>query len=134
MLHVKVQKILVSVVTSILSFWMIVACGASPARAQWTKLATFDGYISCVRFVNDTLGFVGLGLSSGMPLTQPPIKVYRTTDGGLTWYAATVPGGYSGEIGDIQMVDTHNGWLAMKAWSGTGNTALWHTMDGGLTW
>ncbi|MFI5201027.1 MAG: WD40/YVTN/BNR-like repeat-containing protein, partial [Candidatus Kapaibacterium sp.] len=130
MLHGKLQKRFASVLASFLCFWIIAAFGASPARAQWQKLATFDGYISCVRFVNDTLGFVGLGLSPGMPLPQPPIKVYRTTDGGLTWYPATVPQGYSGEIGDIQMVDTKNGWLAITG----GRCALWKTTDGGVTW
>ncbi len=126
----KFRKRFLSVLASFLCLWIIAGSGVSPARAQWTKLATFDGYISCVRFVNDTLGFVGLGLSPGMPLTAPPIKVYRTTDGGLTWNPATVPQGYSGEICDIQMADTKNGRLAITG----GRCALWKTTDGGVTW
>ncbi len=104
-------------------------------RAQtWQRLATFDGYISFVKFLNDSIGFVGLGLSPGATLQQPPIQLYHTTDGGKTWKVVVTPSGYSGEIADIQMVDSVNGWLAMTVYGGQGNRALWRTTDAGLTW
>src|SRR5690348_11413781 len=86
---------------------------SSSARAQWVKLATFPGYISYCKFLTDSVGFVGLGMSPGMPLPQPPINLYRTTDGGVTWKQVVTPTGYSGEIGNIDMLDSVNGLLAM---------------------
>ncbi len=103
------------------------------AHAQWQKIATFDGYISYCKLLNDSVGFIGLGMSPGMPLPQPPLNVYRTTDGGTTWRQVVTPAGYGGEIGDIEMVDAMNGWLAVAAYQG-GAKALWRTSDGGLSW
>ena len=106
----------------------------SQASAQgWTKLHTFDGYICLAKFLDANTGFVGLGVSPGRVPTGP-VGVYKTTDGGKTWMQATIPSGYGGEIGDILMVDSMNGWLAMTVWGGSGDKALWHTSDGGLTW
>ncbi|MFI5201028.1 MAG: T9SS type A sorting domain-containing protein [Candidatus Kapaibacterium sp.] len=110
--------------------------GARLAGAQtWTKVHTFDGYICLAKFLDENTGFVGLGVSPGRVVDGPsPIELYKTTDGGKTWIKATIPSGYGGDIGDLLMVDSMNGWLAMTVYGGSGNKALWRTSDGGLTW
>ena len=118
----------------LLSLILFSAATETVQAQQWQKLATFPGYISYCTFLNDSIGFIGLGLSPGMPLPTPPINLYRTTDGGTTWTQVTTPTGYGGEIGNIVMVDANNGWLAMTSYGGNGNKALWRTTDGGLTW
>lgn len=106
-------------------------------RAQtWTNIGTFDSYISFVKFFDANTGFVGTGVSSGKGVTGP-VEIEKTTDGGKTWVRAKIPGGYTGEIGDIIMVDALTGWCAMtidRNGNGTGRCALWRTTDGGLNW
>ncbi len=99
---------------------------------SWQKLATFDGYICLAKFLDANTGFVALGLTPGW-LSPQPVGVYKTTDGGQSWVQCTTPSGYSGEIGDILMTDSLNGWLAMTCWGG-GVSALWNTTNAGLTW
>jgi photosystem II stability/assembly factor-like uncharacterized protein len=112
---------------------LISMIGAGSAEAQsWMKLGTFKGYICLAKFLDANTGFVGFGVSPGKGVTCS-IELEKTTDGGKTWVKATIPSGYGGEIGDILMVDSLNGWLAMTAWNG-GNSALWHTTDAGMTW
>ncbi len=116
-----------------LCLWIIPILISGTLCAQtWTKLHTFDGYICLAKFLDANTGFVGFGVSPGKGLTCA-IELDKTTDGGKTWVKATIPGGYGGEIGDILMVDSLHGWLAMTAWNG-GNSALWRTSDAGLTW
>ena len=120
----------------ILCFGVVISFGMRSAQAQtWKTLHTFDGYICLAKFLDANTGFVGLGVSPGRVVDGPsPIELYKTTDGGKTWVKATIPSGYGGDIGDILMVDSMNGWLAMTVYGGLGDKALWRTTDGGLTW
>ncbi len=113
---------------------IIFILGAGSVQAQsWKRIGTFDGYICLAKFLDANTGFVGLGVSPGKNLSGP-VELDKTTDGGKTWIKASIPGGYGGQIGDLIMVDPLHGWLAMTAWGGSGNKALWQTTDGGLTW
>jgi hypothetical protein len=135
MLYTELQKSLSSALTFFLCLFCIISFGAIPAQAQWKKLATFDGYICLAKFLDANTGFVGLGVSPGRSVPGPsPIELYKTTDGGKNWMKATIPSGYGGDIGDLLMVDSMNGWLAMTVYGGSHNKALWRTSDGGLTW
>ncbi len=115
---------------------LLVILGAGSAEAQpWTKLHTFDGYISLVKFLNTNTGFVALGIAPGKPANGPsPVELDKTTDGGKTWIKCSIPSGYGGEIADLNMVDSLNGWIAMAAYGGSGDKALWRTTNGGLMW
>ncbi len=112
----------------------IVTAGSAKAQS-WTKIRAFDGYISLVKFLDVNTGFVALGIAPGKPVTGPsPVELDKTTDGGKTWITCSIPSGYGGEIAEILMVDSLNGWIAMAAYGGSGNSALWHTTDAGLSW
>ncbi len=117
-----------------LCLWIIPILISGTLCAQtWTKLHTFDGHICLAKFLNANTGFVGIGTSPGSQVGNGPVALYKTTDGGTTWSEVSIPSGYSGEIGDILMVDSLHGWLAMAAYR-SGNSALWRTNDAGLTW
>jgi photosystem II stability/assembly factor-like uncharacterized protein len=128
------RKITSSNVIRMLLLTLFVA-GAGSAEAQsWKKIGTFDGYICLAKFLDANTGFVGLGISPGKSVSGPgPVELDKTTDGGKTWIKASIPSGYGGEIGDLIMVDSLHGWLAMTAYGG-GSKALWSTSDAGLTW
>ncbi|HEX5315703.1 MAG TPA: choice-of-anchor D domain-containing protein, partial [Candidatus Kapabacteria bacterium] len=129
-LRTRIERLVVFLLCFLGSF----ASGVRPAQAQsWKKIGTFNGYICIAKFLNEKVGFVGLGVSPGSP-HQSPVELYKTTDGGASWDQATIPGGYGGEIGDILMVDSLHGWIAMTVYQGSGNKALWHTNDAGITW
>ncbi len=98
----------------------------------WSKIGTFNGYICLAKFLDENTGFVGLGISPGKPLNGP-VGLYKTTNGGTSWITCVIPGGYGGQIGDLIMVDSLHGWVAMTAYGG-GSKALWRTSDAGLTW
>src|SRR5581483_1203147 len=131
-------RVPVHVRRSLLRLMMIVSavqflCNGDSVAQSWQKLSTFPGYICIAKFLNPDTGFVGLGLTPGW-LSPQAVGLYKTTDGGKSWMQCSIPSGYAGEIGDIVMTDSINGWLAMTCWGGSGNRALWKTSDGGLTW
>ena len=48
---------------------------------QWTKLHTFPSTLSTVLFLNESVGFAGIGIGPGAPYTTGH-DIYKTTDGG----------------------------------------------------
>jgi len=58
--------------------------------------------------------------------------VYRTVDGGTTWTKSATP--FS--TGDIQFLDSENGWVLADLGVGAGSNAVavYQTSDGGATW
>lgn len=65
---------------------------------------------------------------------DPPVggRLYRTTDGGLTWESSILP--FSD--GSLAFLDDQNGWLMVGLGAGAGSmtVAILKTRDGGLTW
>ncbi len=59
-------------------------------------------------------------------------RLYRTTDGGLTWASNSVPF----KDGSLAFVNDQNGWVMAGLGAGAGNmsVAVFKTGDGGLTW
>ena len=59
-------------------------------------------------------------------------KLYRTTDGGITWEAFTTP--FSS--GALHFIDPSNGWMMADLGVGAGSMAVsvFQTSDGGKTW
>ncbi|GAB4405411.1 MAG: hypothetical protein OHK003_33060 [Anaerolineales bacterium] len=59
-------------------------------------------------------------------------KLYRTTDGGVTWESFNTP--FSG--GSMHFVDESNGWVMADLGVGAGSMAvsIFQTRDGGKTW
>lgn len=56
----------------------------------------------------------------------------RTTDGGATWHAGTVPGADSLEFRDVDAADAQTAWLLS---SGNGRSSrIYRTTDGGTHW
>ena len=56
--------------------------------------------------------------------------LYRTDDGGQSWYAVAVPGAYTASFSAF--LDPALAWLA--DYDAHRSPALWRTTDGGLTW
>jgi photosystem II stability/assembly factor-like uncharacterized protein len=59
-------------------------------------------------------------------------KLYRTTDGGITWEAFTTP--FSS--GSLHFIDPSNGWMMADLGVGAGSMAVsvFQTSDGGKSW
>jgi photosystem II stability/assembly factor-like uncharacterized protein len=76
------------------------------------------GELSCVHFVNDTLGWVG-------SLTG---KIFRSTDGGVSWTQMNSGQSTSNFMTAIQFLDTQTGYASCS-----GGEMLKST-DGGLSW
>lgn len=58
----------------------------------------------------------------------------RTTNGGTTWTAGTIPNATSYAFSNISAVDANNAWVAMyNDVSGSGGR-IYKTTDGGVTW
>ncbi|NWF90025.1 MAG: T9SS type A sorting domain-containing protein [Ignavibacteriaceae bacterium] len=91
--------------------------------ATWIPLTTnIPGNYFVVRFLNDTIGVIA-GYNSPSPVAS------KTTDGGLTWTALTLPVEFEGNsIWGVGFKDENKFWL-----SGI-NGALYYTLDGGTTW
>ena len=60
--------------------------------------------------------------------------LYRTSDGGVHWVASTsLPATRISGISQLDFISPTNGW-AWGASSGSGDTMLFTTTDGGQTW
>ncbi|HEX2899231.1 MAG TPA: YCF48-related protein [Bacteroidia bacterium] len=82
--------------------------------------ATHEGNLGRIHFVNDSLGFV---IARDMADIH---KVFRTTDGGLTWSTRLSVG--IGELRAIHFVDERTGFVAGES------GVCYKTTDGGFTW
>lgn len=83
-----------------------------------TTLNPTFGNLSCVHFVNDTLGWIGT--ESG--------KIYRSEDAGATWSLMASGQPTTNYITAIQFVDTEVGYASCYAGE------MLKSVDGGLTW
>ncbi|HEX5317283.1 MAG TPA: hypothetical protein VFX22_11590, partial [Candidatus Kapabacteria bacterium] len=93
-------------------------------QKEWQSLGAFPRGVECVYFIDlpgpPRIGFVG---DSG--------NVFRTTDGGQTWRAATVTSGDSIFPSDFTFQNSDTGWFANFF---EGGAPVYKTTDGGLTW
>ncbi|MFZ6801019.1 WD40/YVTN/BNR-like repeat-containing protein [Undibacterium sp. Di24W] len=96
--------------------------------SQWFKLPTvaFQGKQDDVFFVNTDLGFYANGQG----------KIYRTTDGGITWnLVLDKPGTYFRALGMVDAKHGYAGNIGIEYFPGvTDETPLYETNDGGSTW
>src|SRR5687767_12835029 len=104
----------------------IVFC-ASNVSAKWELLQTFNDPIGCGFFFNEQNGFIGTG-SNFRSLSRP--KIYRTTDGGVTWSSQMVPIIGVGAVSSIYMSDSLVGYASIFS----DQHSLWKTTDGGARW
>ena len=102
------------------------------AQPSWQLKATFPHQMNFVTFVDGNNGFVGLGLGPGGILGT--CAIYKTSDGGNSWNACTIPANYTGSVTGVLMLDGLNGLASVCPWQCAGNNGLWRTTDGGLSW
>ncbi len=117
------------------------------AKAQWRSLQAFyipsqlsDGedsgiMINAIYFLDlpgpPRIGFVGLQVPESEDSCCNGSQVWKTTDGGWTWYqVGTLNGG--GCIG-FAFKDSLTGWFAVQT-PATDNGSVFKTTDGGDTW
>lgn len=96
---------------------------SAPAQAQWAPQSS-----------NTTAELRGLSVVSDRVAWASGTRgtVVRTTDGGITWRADTVPGAAALDFRDIHAESATLAW-AMSAGSGSASR-IYHTRDGGRTW
>ncbi|HEU4566116.1 MAG TPA: hypothetical protein VFS05_15755 [Gemmatimonadaceae bacterium] len=102
---------------------LLLALSAVPASAQWTPQPT--GTTSSLRGIHAVSARVAWASGSGG-------TVLRTTDGGATWRADTIPGAGALDFRDIHALDADTAWV-LSAGDGAAST-IWKTADGGRTW
>src|SRR5438477_13148888 len=96
-------------------------------QLKWQKIFKAQNRISVIYFHDRNLGFIGVGVPSGTTLTP---RIYRTSDGGMTWTVAISPHADGLGVNDIFLEDKVNGWAA----SDGNNGRVWKTTDGGESW
>jgi photosystem II stability/assembly factor-like uncharacterized protein len=106
---------------------LIVSCGtlAAPLAAQWTiqrsgTVTEFRG----LHAVSDRI--VWAAGRGGV--------VARTTDGGNTWQADSIPGAASLFLVAVRALDRRRAWVLGTAFNGPSLARIYRTDDGGRTW
>ena len=88
--------------------------------ATWTARSAGRRGFARVTFVDEQHGWL---LQEGVDNRG---SVLRTTDGGVSWQEAPLPGPSSASAADIAFADQDHGWVA--------GDRIWETQDGGVTW
>ncbi len=100
------------------------------AGATWTPIAGSDIADPLAGEYGYTGGVVGVG--STIWFTTNKGRLYKSTDGGLTWPNAyqtpLTDFGGAADNGSVTFKDVNEGWILR------GNGELYHTTDGGVTW
>lgn len=104
-------------------FALALAACAAPLAAQWTPQSS--GTTASLRGIHAVSARVAWASGSGG-------TVLRTTDGGATWRADTIPGAGALDFRDIHAFDADTAWV-MSAGDGAAST-IWKTTDGGRRW
>lgn len=77
----------------------------------------------------------GSTADTGAPTDVIHLVVHRTTDGGTTWTASTVPGNFAAHAPILIFVDTRRGYLISSPERfSDGVSTILRTGDGGATW
>lgn len=93
-------------------------CYAAPAAAQWQRVTGVgNSFYNEVFFISSTTGWI----------TSQGATVLRTTNGGVTWTAGTLPGATISANRDICFIDASVGFVS-------GSDSVWKTTNGGATW
>jgi photosystem II stability/assembly factor-like uncharacterized protein len=117
-------------------FALLLLLPVGQASGNWKLIATFPQFVGSSFFFNDLQGFVTTDgddgdTTRGILGTSP--MIWRTYNGGATWFSSTVPAGYGlAWMSDIFMTDSLHGWVTFER--STNGYSIWHTTDGGVTW
>ncbi len=107
-----------------MKIWILLICLVAPsASAQWNPQQS-----------NTTAGLRGLSIVNARVLWASGTAgtFVRTTDGGQTWQAGTVPGGEKLDFRGVYAVDARTAYLLSI---GNGNDSrIYKTADAGKTW
>jgi photosystem II stability/assembly factor-like uncharacterized protein len=85
--------------------------------------------LTAIDFVDATTGWVG-----GSASDSESTVVYKTTNGGQSWAAESLPKGLT-DLTGLQFLDQNEGWAVGSNFSeSSGHGWLLHTTNGGVTW
>ena len=113
----------------VLTFRVLVAVvsltsGASPLLAQWTYVAS-----------GTTAELRGLSIAGGVAWASGTRgTIVRSTDGGLTWKADSIPGAHHLDFRAIHAIDAHTAFIASAGEAEKGLAKIYATRDGGRSW
>ena len=112
-------------ISGVIIFFSFLVFFQSAGFATWQKVAQFPATVNSSFFFNEQRGFVAMDGYNG---------IKRTSDGGKTWKDCITPSPsiYYGNITDIFMRDSLNGWAGIE--NDNLSNGLWFTNDGGVSW
>lgn len=105
---------------------------------QWYKLQTFDKGISAITFfeTNDQpqIGFIGNGDYADTK-DDPDTRVWKTTDGGISWIPSSFTRSLMGGITNFCFKDSLVGWFSLGHYGVViSEASCYKTIDGGQSW
>jgi photosystem II stability/assembly factor-like uncharacterized protein len=103
---------------------MLLAPASSPLVAQWTWVAS-----------GTTAELRGLSVAGGVAWASGTRgTVVRSTDGGITWKADSIPGAAHLDFRAIHAIDANTAFLASAGEAEKGLAKIYATRDGGRSW
>ena len=93
------------------------------------EAASIQNYFYGTFFLDDNTGWV-VGINNA---TSPTGKIFKTTDGAVSWQDVSPSGAAAVEFRDIYFSDAQHGW-AVGGVPGSSEGAIYSSTDGGLNW
>ena len=114
---------------------LVFCCLVQQGYGGWKQVGQFNNPASCGYFFDADNGIVGLGqfaqnYTSWRFISNQPLGILWTSDGGITWTPSFIPAGGSGRVTSIDMKDRFNGYAAIYS----AQYSVWKTTDGGKSW
>ncbi|MDM7915284.1 MAG: hypothetical protein QUU85_08475, partial [Candidatus Eisenbacteria bacterium] len=86
-------------------------------------------FLNDIEFVDDALGYAG-----GNGGTQPPSSIWRTTDGGDSWSARSLPNSAPNGVSPLQIVAPSASRAYCTTYGQSTTGLIFRSTDGGTTW
>jgi photosystem II stability/assembly factor-like uncharacterized protein len=108
-------------------------CFPHNVYSTWNQVGQFSDGVGCGYFFDADNGMIGIGKFGTFGrhfVSNSPLAIYWTSNGGKTWIKANTPTGGTGRITSIHMMNRSEGYAAVYS----NEYSLWKTTDGGKSW